>query len=342
MILACFVSLLSSVLAAPPQAPAEPLTSFLLRSQQTIHGRAVAIEGDWVVLDVVFLDGSATIRRQLDDFGPVSQLRIHQQVTPPITFEDHLAMARRAIALEVLPQAGEHAGIARRLAAADPTGAQTATLDTWAAATLTVLFDTAIRGGDVMAARHYLRLIATRVPDRFDEKRIGEMFDQIAAADTLRRKTTRAVTAAAAVSKQRGKFELAMQPVQKQVERADALVRAGLGNARHTVQSTHSYEQALVAYRSAWVDLQAILKTAGTAAEDQQDAAELVQRIKDSALQAMLHAGNAMAVQGDYRSALAWASKGLLLDADSEDAKALVRTIQIAQSSGGPWGGWAR
>jgi len=130
--------------------------------------------------------------------------------------------------------------------------------------------------------------------------------------------------------------------VQKQVGRADELVRTGLRNARSTVQSTNLYEKAIAGYRSAWVDLQALLKQRGLDPADQEDAAELVQRVKDSAMQAILHAGNATAMQGDYRAALAWASKGLLMDAENQEAKALIRTIQIAQSSGGPWGGWSR
>ena len=140
----CLLSLSSTF--APPQSAPEADSSFLLRSQEAIHGRAVAI------------------------------------------------------ALEVLPQAGEHAGIARRLAAEDPTGEQTNTLDSWAATTLTELFEAAIRSGDVAAARHFLRLIATRVPDRFGEDRIGQMFDQVAAVDTRRRTAARGVTAAAARS----------------------------------------------------------------------------------------------------------------------------------------------
>jgi hypothetical protein len=343
MILACFAALLLSCVPTSPQEPVVPTTtSFLLLSHQALDGHAVAIEGDRVVLHVVFMDGGATIRRKLTEFTPMSQLRIHMQVTPPTTFDEHLAMAQRAIALGIPAQAGEQAGIARRLAVDDASGEQTKTLDSWAATTLTTLFDAAIRDGDAAAARHFLRLIATRVPGRFEADRIEAMSDRVAGLDVQRRTAARGVAAAREATQRRDRFDAAMLPVQKQIERADELVRAGLRNARHTVESTRSYEQAIAAYRAAWVDLQAMLRQRGTDPADQEDAAELVQRVKDSALQATLYAGNAMAVQGDYRSALAWASKGLLMDADSEDAKALVRTIQIAQSSGGPWGGWAR
>lgn len=343
MLLACSLSLLLFTAPYCPQEPPQPAeTSYMLRSGEALTGYAKAIAGDRVVMHVVFMDGSATIRRRLTDFTPVSQFRIHLDLAPPTDFADHMVVARRAIELGILPQAGEHAGIARRLAAEDPTGEQTKTLNTWAAATLAELFDGAIRQDDGAAARHFLRLISSRVPERFTEEQLGTMADQVAAVDAKRRTSARGITEARSAAARREQFDQAMLPVQKQVERADELVRNGLRNARSTVQATNHYEKAIAAYRSAWVDLQALLKQRGLDPADQEDGAELVQRVKDSAMQAILHAGNATAMQGDYRAALAWASKGLLMDAENEEAKALIRTIQIAQSSGGPWGGWSR
>jgi hypothetical protein len=229
MFIACTLSLLLSAAPERPQAPAHPTeTSFLTRSREALTGHVLAIDGDRVVMHVVFMDGSATIRRKLSDFTPVSQLLIQLQLAPPTTFAEHLAIARRAIELGILPQAGEHAGIARRLAAADTTGEQTRTLDTWAAATLHELFDGAIREDDGAAARHFLRLISTRVPDRFTEEQLGTMSDQVAAVDERRRTSARGITAAKAAVARRERFDEAMAPVQKQVERAiDEQLREG-------------------------------------------------------------------------------------------------------------------
>ena len=133
-----------------------------------------------------------------------------------------------------------------------------------------------------------------------------------------------------------------LAPVLQHVQRADDKVKEGLRNARSTVQATRSYEQSLRLYKSASVELQALLKKYDEDPEVQEEGAQLVQRVKDGAVQATVHAGNALTVQGDYRAALQWANDGLVLDPANEDAKALIRTIQIAQAAGNGWGGWNR
>lgn len=327
-------------LGAAAQAP-EPMT-YLLKNHDYLTGRVVAVDGDVAVIDVTIMGGSAKIRRRLADFAPASEFEIRATMAPPVTFEDHVALAKTAVRLDLLGQAGEHAGKARKLAENDATGAQRQGLDVWAAAVLHVRFDRAIEQGELADARHFLRLVTTRVPLQFSEDQVGGMFDVLAEAEAKARTATRTVTLGEAASARRGAFDEWVGPVMKRVQEADEKVKDGLRNARSTVKATNSFEQALRLYESASRDLRSIPKELADDAWVQDEVAEILQRVKNSAVQAIVHAGNALTIQGDYRSALEWASKGLAIDPANPDAKALIRTIQIAQAAGGPWGGWNR
>ncbi len=317
-------------------------TTYFLKSHETLAGHVVALDGESAVIDVTFFGGSARIRRRLVEFAPASEFEIRMVVAPPTTFADHLKMAKTAVRLGIMGQAGEQAGIARNLSADDATGAQRQELDSWAAATLRALFDRAIEQRELADARHFLRLMVTRVPLQFSEDQIGGLFDVLADAEARSRTVTRTTAVAKETMAKRAEFDALLAPVLQHLQRADDKVREGLRNARRTVQATRSYEQALRFYKSASVQLQALLKRYDDDPEVQEEGAQLVQRVKDGAVQATVHAGNALTVQGDFRAALQWANDGLVLDPANEDAKALIRTIQIAQAAGNGWGGWNR
>ncbi len=316
--------------------------TYLLKNRDYLTGRVVAIDGDVAVIDVLFMGGSAKIRRRLADFAPASEFEIRTMVTPPVTFEDHVAMAKTAVRLDLMGQAGEHAGKARKLAGNDPTGAQRQELDSWAAAVLRVRFDRAIEQGELADARHFLRLVTTRVPSQFSEDQVGGMFDVLAEAEAKARTATRTVVLVEAATEARTAFDKKVGPVMKHVQDADEKVKEGLRNARTTVKATNNFEQALGLYKSASRELQSIQKTFGDDPWVQDEVGEMLQRVKESAVQAIVHAGNALTFQGDYRSALEWANKGLALDPANPDAKSLIRTIQIAKAAEGSWDGWNR
>ena len=79
-------------------------------------------------------------------------------------------------------------------------------------------------------------------------------------------------------------------------------------------------------------ELDAAMKKLGKDQLAESEAALLYQRIKDSAAQAALHAGHAATVQGDYRSALAWANTVLQIDAGNADAKAFMKALAGCRS----------
>jgi len=338
----CFVASLGGLLLlAPfPQDP-EPRT-FLLKTRQTVTGRVASVEGDRVVLDVVFLDGSATIRRRLADFTPGSEFEIRMLAAPPGTFDEHLDMARTAIRLGLADEAGKAAGLARTRAKDDASGRETKTLDVWAAATLRTLFDSAIVEGNVVDARHYLRIMATLVASEFSEDDLGKMFDSLANAEQQSRLPVPPVGLAKDAAQRRVVFDAALAAVVVRVKKADEVVKEGLRSSRTTVKAARHYEQAIALYKSAAQELQAALKKVANDPEAQEEAAPLVQHMKDNAVQAALHAGAAMTMQGDYRSALEWANRGLAIDPANAEAKSLIRTILIAQSAGSGWGSWNR
>jgi tetratricopeptide (TPR) repeat protein len=316
------------------------ITSFMLRNRQALHGRLLGLDGHQATIELAILDGTAVVRRKLEEFTPETQFRILATANPPKTFADHLQLAQKALALGILPQAAEHAGRARALADQDGTGQQRKQLDAWSANTLETLFRRSLEAGDVDEARRYLRLLATRVPEERTEAQMNAMFDALAKADLERRTVARSQAAAREASAQRAEQDRLWAPIEKRVAEADVLVNEGLRNSRRTVQATRSFERAIALYRAAWRDAQGLLEQSRDP-QLHEDAARLGQRIRDSAVQAALHAGNALTVQGDYRSALEWANQALAMDPGNGDAKQLIHTIQIAQAAGSRWGwGW--
>lgn len=336
------LSLLLAALQAPgSQEPAA--TTFELKTRETLTGRVLGMEEEWVLLSVQLMGGSTTVRRRIGDFAPESELRIRRQIAPPATFEEQLGMAKTAVRLGLLPQAGVHAGLARTLAAADASGAQRKALDVWAAGTLATLFANALKQGQLVEARHYLRLIATRVAEQFSEDEIGKLFDQLVEAEIAGSEATRATIVVRDAAARHTQLDKLWAPILGHLQAGDVLVKAGLRASRSTTQATRSYERAIDAYTTAGHELDAAMKKLGKDQLAESEAALLYQRIKDSAAQAALHAGHAATVQGDYRSALAWANTVLQIDAGNADAKALLQTIEIAQAAGGGWGrGWGQ
>jgi tetratricopeptide (TPR) repeat protein len=332
------LSLLLAALQAPgSQEPAA--TTFELKTRETLTGRVLGMEDEWVLLSVQLMGGSTTVRRRIGDFAPESELRIRRQIAPPATFEEQLGMAKTAVRLGLLPQAGIHAGFARALAAADASGAQGKALDVWAAGTLGTLFANALKQGQLVEARHYLRLIATRVAEQFSEDEIGNCSTSSSRPRSPAAKQRAPPSSAA----RHTELDKLWAPILGHLQAGDVLVKAGLRASRSTTQATRSYERAIAAYTTAGHELDAAMKKLGKDQLAESEAALLYQRIKDSAAQAALHAGHAATVQGDYRSALAWANTVLQIDAGNADAKALLQTIEIAQAAGGGWGrGWGR
>ena len=127
------------------------------------------------------------------------------------------------------------------------------------------------------------------------------------------------------------------KPVLRLVEQGDKLVEEGLLNARHTVRARKSHDAALAKYATASRRLQDVLDRRDDA-ETKAEAQRIARRIADSATAATLNAANALTVQTNYRAALDRAGSVLAKDPDNADAKALIRTIQLAQASSWGWG----
>lgn len=331
MLLAC--------LPLPPMQDPEPI-GFLLKTQETITGSLLRLDRDTVVLRVEFLGGGATVRRSLADFAPGSAFEILLLASPPSTFAEHLQMAKQAVQLGILPQAGRQAAFARTLAKEDASGQQGKVLDAWVATTLRTLFDAAIARNALADARHWFRLVMSRVPDNVDDAEVARMLDALVAA-TATHRSPGAKAPAGPTPAELAAAKL-FAPVWKHVKQGDLAVAEGLRNARHTVQATHGYEQGIARYKTAATELQHILAAHAEDPVVQTEAAHLVQRVKDSAIQAALHAGHALVMQGDYRSAYEWANKAMLLEPDNSEAQALRNTIELARAAGGAWGLWGR
>src|SRR5262249_46555877 len=108
---------LSLSLCFPLLAQDAPTMTLTYKDGESCSAQVVALKGDEVKLKVFVLGGSMQITRRLDDFVPLSAYAIELQAHKPVTFDDHFAMARRAVDAGLVPQAGVQARAALEAAA---------------------------------------------------------------------------------------------------------------------------------------------------------------------------------------------------------------------------------
>jgi hypothetical protein len=290
------------------------------------------------------MGADATIKRKLADFTPDAQMTIHSLANKSDTVEGHWNLAKQAVGLGLPKEAGRELRAAVKIAEKDGDAgkAKVTEIEKWAAVEVSKLFDKALAKQDLEEARHYLKILATRLAEHVDEEELAKHLDRLLAAersadqaeDNAKDEKTR--KAAAEV---RGK-EFA--GIYKQVDAADKNVREGLKNARRTVTAVEFQEKAIDGYRNAWKATQKLLQDNGNNEAVQDEGPSLSQRIKSSAIQSALHASNALVLQSNYRKATEWANKILMVDPGNAEAKEMIKTIQMADAAAsGEWRwGW--
>src|SRR5262249_44870496 len=100
-------ALLPLLLCFPLLAQDAPTMTLTYKDGDSCSAQLVALKGDEVKLKVFVLGGSMQITRKLDDFAPLSAYAIQLQAHKPETFDDHFAMAKRAVDGGLVPQAGD-------------------------------------------------------------------------------------------------------------------------------------------------------------------------------------------------------------------------------------------
>jgi tetratricopeptide (TPR) repeat protein len=330
-----FVSLLAFL-------PQEPKTLTLNEVDgDTVTAQVLELKGDSAELKVMILGGNMTVTRKLSDFVPLSQFRIEQAAKAPNDFDGHFALAKRAGELRLLTPAGSEARLAVE-SVKDPKEqeAKRAEVRKWAADTLEKMTHEAVVTNKIAEAKHCLKLLSTRLADQRTEEQLGALTDEVAALDdkmSNERETARQAKVDAA---SKDKLKKTLSQVREQLEKGDKLSREAITKSRTTVASTNLCEKAIDAYKAGWTKLQAVIEGAGDDTMLANEAGALSQKFHDHGIRTALHAANMLTVQSDYKNAMEWANRILKFDPENEEAKEMVKTIQIAAAAAGSDWGW--
>ena len=319
------------------------LVSLQLKTKETLHAKVLDVQGDKVTLRISMMGGEGTVKRKIADFTPEAQMTVYAAANKADTADAHWALAKQAANLDLIKEAGRELRAAVKAAEKEADGkAKITEIEKWAAERVSKLFDKAIADKDLEAARHYLKILATRLADHVDEEKLAQHFDRLQAAERTvqedQDKTAEQAVREASANVRTKEFA----PIYKQVEAGDKHAREGLKNARKTVAAVNCHEKAIDSYRSAWKATQKLLEENEGKDAIHEEASRLANRIRNSAIQSALHAANALVLQSNYREATEWAGKILAVDPMNAEAKEMMRTIQLADAAAsGEWRwGW--
>lgn len=329
--------LMSLFVLAPDaaEAPQDPKTLTLTTNDgETVKAQVLAITGDSAKLKVSVLGGTMTVTRKLADFAPLSVFRIEQVARPANDYDSHFALAQRAGELGLLPQAGAElrAAVASIADPAERT-AKTQVARAWAADALETMTRQAVADGRLPDARHTLKLLSTRMADQRSESQLDALAGEVQAlADRLEAERDQA-RQAKHDAQAMAKVAKTLDEVRGHIAKGDKLSREAIGKSRSTTQSANLCEKAVDAYRAGGKKLKEVLDLAAEDPVLAKEAGELSQRLHDHGIRAALHAANVLTVQSDYKGAMDWANRVIAFDPDNEEAKEMVKTIQMAEAA---------
>src|SRR5262245_41389356 len=248
-------------LALPIVAQDSDLVALQLKTKETLHARVLEVQGDKATLRISMMGGEATVKRKLADFAPDSQMTILTLASKTDSVDSHWDLAKKAVGLGLVKEAGRELRAAIKVAEKDADGkAKIPAIEKWAAGELSKLFDKALADKDLVQARHYLKILSTRLADQVEEDDLAKCFDRLLAADRSveedGQKAADQKVREAAASVLAKEFAA----ITKKVDEADKNVREGLKNARRTVTAVEFQEKAIALYRSAWQATQKLLQ----------------------------------------------------------------------------------
>ncbi|MCA3010726.1 MAG: hypothetical protein INH34_20295 [Phycisphaerales bacterium] len=328
-------ALLPLSLAVPVVAQDATPREYRLATGQSFQGKALTLAEGTVHMKANILGSETDLHRKVADFAPSSQIAIESAFVGAKDFAGHMRLARRAAELDELELAGVHARFAAQAVKGAPDEAERMLeLKQWAVATLTQRFEQELAAGHVHGARHYLDLLSGRLHDCVDAAALQAMDEKLAAAAA----SQRAKPAATSTPLTDAERKL----VQTKVDAADKQFRLGLAAASKTVEACRHYDAALASYRAAWKEIEALLKKHGGDAAAHAELHDLGAHVMDGGKRAALQAATALAMQSNYKGAMARVNEVLAYAPGDQEALAMQRTIVEAEAAAsGDWRwGW--
>src|SRR4026209_2444893 len=103
--------LLSFALLSVAALPAQDPDTFQVRWKdgRTANVQVVGLDGEKARLKLFIMEGSMVVTNKLDDFTAESAFAIEKAAAKPDSFEANFALAKKAVAMGLIPQAGARA-----------------------------------------------------------------------------------------------------------------------------------------------------------------------------------------------------------------------------------------
>jgi len=296
--------------------------------------QVVSLANGKVKLKITQIVGEMTVTRSLDDFEPLSAFMIEVRATDPKSYDQHFALAKRAAALDLLPQAGHQLRQAKK-AAGSGADAETKVkaLKAWAAGELERMVGVAVAAKDLEKASRCLDILATRLPEERTEEQLAKLAESVNALREQEADVRAAQAAAKRTKDQQTALQKKLEPIKSKNAKGDKELSRAISQSSNAVASVKSCESAVAAYKDAWKQAQEVLKQSEDDAEAQEEIAALTDHAADRAIAAALHAANMLVTQSDYSAATEWVNKILKFDPDNAEAKEMLTTIQLASAA---------
>lgn len=332
---------LVAFLLAPLMGQESTLLPVRMKDGRTENIVPLALNGELARFKVFVLGGEMTISRKLSEFEPESAFRFEVLATRPQTFAAHFELAKKAVAMDLLPQAGAEARKAiESLQGTPEVDARTAEVRAWAADTLEAKLDAAIQAKNLATAKHLLKLLTTRLADQRSDEQLQALADRVEVLADAVAESQQAARQAKLAAAARDVIQRRLKPIRERIAQGDKQQKDAIAQSRSTVKSTRLCEQSIESYKAAWKSTQDLAAKFPDDADLAEEVSALGHRLQDSAIRSALHAANMLTVQSDYKGAMDWTTRILALDPDNAEAKEMMRTIQLASAAASSNWGW--
>ncbi len=290
-------------------------------------------------LKVFALGGHAEVRRELDSLQPRSAFEVERAASEASTFEEHFALAQKAMNYGLVVSAGQHLETALSLIPDHPQlTAKEREVRVWAANELKQLTAQAIEQNDTRRASNLLEILTTRFAEHADQERLEDL---ACGVDHLRHQSEfdsqESIHSVAASSSEARDIQKRSEQVRELTERGDERLRRAYAVSASTRESERLSRQAIEDYESAWKLVQELASDYPDHGQLQGMVLDLGQRYEADVIRASLHAASVLTTQTDYPGAEEWVRKVLQIDPENVNAKEMLRHIQLANAAAWPW-----
>lgn len=325
------------VVAALPQEL--PRMEVVLRdgTRQTVS--VLGLEEDRVRMRGTVAGTPVIFVARLDELEPLSSYAILRTAQPPRGYDDHMAMAAKTAAWDLVAPTVQHLEAAVRAAAAEPGAAyRIARTRAFAVAWRETIVRAALADGDLELATGRLGVLTVELTDAFADERLDSLTALVDAARAERGGARATATAATAALGESARIDRTLAPLRADLDRAERRLEQARLAANRTVEAARHAAAAQRMLAAVERRLARIEQRLPEGAARESAVAGLRARVREGLLQALLQEASARTFQSDFRGAIQLVERALAIDGQHAEALSLRHTILIANAVSGP--GW--